>query len=50
MNDTLAIFLAIAAVIVLGYFVTMRFFFKEGKELDKKIDFTKVKKWKDEDD
>ena len=49
MSQTLLIFLAIAAVIVAGYFITMRVFFKESKELDKKIDYGKMKKWKDED-
>ena len=50
MTRTLWILLAIAAVVVVGYFVTMRFFYKESKELDKKIDFSKIKKWKDDDD
>jgi hypothetical protein len=36
-------------VIVVGYFVTMRVFFKESKELDKKIDYAKMKEWKDDD-
>ncbi|MGE5616263.1 MAG: hypothetical protein ACM3X5_05050 [Bacillota bacterium] len=43
------IFLAIAAAIVLGYFVVMRVFFQESRELDKKIDYGKMKKWEDED-
>ena len=50
MNNTLWIFAAVAAVIVVGYFVTMRVFFKESKELDKKIDYSKVKEWKDDED
>ena len=49
MNETLWIFLAIAVVIVAGYFITMRVFFKESKELDKKIDLSKMKEWKDDD-
>jgi len=49
MNQTLWIFLAIAVVIVAGYFITMRVFFKESKELDKKIDYGKMKEWKDDD-
>ena len=49
MTDTVLIFLAVAAVIVIGYFVTMRVFFKDSKELDKKIDHSKMKEWKDED-
>ena len=48
-SNALWIFLAVAAVIVVGYFVVMRVFFKESKELDKKIDYGKMKEWKDED-
>ena len=32
-----------------GYFIVMRVFFKESKELDKKIDYSKMKEWKDDD-
>ena len=49
-TDTLMIFAAVAAVIVILYFVTMRVFFKESKELDKKVDLSKMKKWKDDED
>jgi hypothetical protein len=49
MSDTVLIFIAIAAVIVVGYFIVMRVFFKESQELDKKIDHSKMKEWKDED-
>ncbi len=50
MNNALWIFLAVAAVIIVGYFVTMRVFFKDSKALDKKIDYAKMKKWKDDED
>lgn len=40
---------AIAAVLLVGYLVVMRVFFRESKELDKKIDYSKMKEWKDED-
>ena len=50
MSHTLAIFLAIAVLIVAGYLVTLRVFFKESKELDKKIDYGKMKKWEDDED
>ena len=50
MNHTLWIFVAVAAILIVGYFVTMRVFFKESKELDKKIDLSKMKKWKDDED
>ena len=39
----------VAVIVVLGYVLVMRVFFRDSKELDKKIDFSKMKKWKDED-
>ena len=39
----------VAVVAVLGYVLVMRVFFRESKELDKKIDYSKVKEWKDDD-
>jgi low affinity Fe/Cu permease len=48
-TNAILIFAAVAAVIVILYFVTMRVFFKESKELDKKIDYGKMKEWKDDD-
>ena len=41
--------LAVGVLVVLGYILVMRVFFKESKELDKKIDYAKMKEWKDED-
>jgi hypothetical protein len=49
-SHALMIFAAVAAIVVILYFVTMRVFFKESKELDKKIDLSKMKKWKDDED
>ena len=49
MNQTILIFLAVAALIVTLYVLTVQIFFKESKELDKKIDYSKMKEWKDED-
>ncbi len=49
MSQPALIFVAIAALVVVGYFVVMRVFFTESKELDKKIDYAKMKEWKDED-
>ena len=43
----IALGVAIAAVVI--YVLVMRVFFKESKELDKHIDYSKMKKWKDED-
>lgn len=39
----------VAIVVVLGYLLVMRVFFKESKELDKKIDYSKMKEWKDDE-
>lgn len=39
----------VAVVVVLGYVLVMRVFFRDSKELDKKIDYSKVKEWKDDD-
>jgi len=40
---------AVAVVAVIGYVLVMRVFFRESAELDKKIDYSKMKEWKDED-
>ena len=49
MNQVVLILVAVAVVLVAGYLLVMRVFFKESKELDKKIDYSKMKEWKDED-
>ena len=49
MNETVMIVVAVAVAIVVGYLLVMRVFFKDSKELDKKIDYSKMKEWKDED-
>jgi hypothetical protein len=50
MSHAAWIFVAVAILVIAGYFVTMRVFFKESKELDKKIDYGKMKEWKDDED
>ena len=40
---------AVALLVVVGYFLVMRVFFRESKALDKNIDYAKMKPWKDED-
>ena len=49
-SHTLAIFAVVAVAIVAAYFIVMRVFFRESRELDRHIDYTKMKKWKDEED
>lgn len=44
-----AIALAVALVVVLVYALVMRVFFRDSRELDKKIDYSKMREWKDED-
>ena len=41
---------SVALVVVVGYVLVMRVFFRESKELDKKIDYSKMKEWKDDED
>ena len=49
MNQVVTIALVVGLLVVGGYLLVMRVFFKESKELDKKIDYSKMKEWKDED-
>jgi low affinity Fe/Cu permease len=49
MNQVVMIAVGVAVVVVVGYLLVMRVFFKDSKELDKKIDYSKMKEWKDED-
>jgi low affinity Fe/Cu permease len=39
----------VAVVAVIGYLLVMRVFFRDSKELDKNIDYSKMKQWKDEE-
>jgi hypothetical protein len=50
MNNVVLITIVAAVVVVGGYLLVMRVFFKESKELDKKIDYSKMKEWKDDED
>ena len=49
MNNVVFIALGVGLVVVVGYVLVIRVFFKESEELDKKIDLGKMKKWKDDD-
>ena len=42
--------LVAAVIVVAGYLVVMRVFFRDSEELDKKIDYSKMKEWKDDED
>ena len=39
----------VALVAVIGYLLVMRIFYRESAALDKTIDHSKMKEWKDED-
>jgi len=39
----------VALLVVVGYVVVMRVFYRESTEPDKTIDYSKMKEWKDED-
>ena len=50
MNQQIVIIaLVVGVLVVAGYLVVMRVFFRESEQLDKKIDYSKMKEWKDED-
>ena len=50
MDNTLLILLIVAAVVVAGYLVTMRVFFRQSRDIDKRTDFSKIPPLKDKDD
>ena len=49
--DHRIVFIAVgvALAVVIGYLLVMRIFYRESKELDKSIDYSKMKEWKDEE-
>lgn len=50
LNTTLWIALGIAVAVAAGYFLVMRVFFRESNKAVERIDYTKVRAWKDDDD
>jgi len=49
MDRAVLVALLVGLVVVLGYGVVMRVFFRDSEALDRKIDYSKMKEWKDED-
>jgi len=49
MSANLWIGLVVAVVLALGYVLAMRVLYRQGREVDKQIDFTKIRPWRDED-
>ena len=49
--DHRIVFIAVGEAIfaVVGYLIVMRIFYRESAELDKTIDHSKMKEWKDDD-
>lgn len=50
MDPRILVFAIVAAVLVLGYFLVMRVFYRDSKQLDKQVDLSKMKVWKDDED
>lgn len=40
---------AVAVVVVVLYLLVMRVFYRDSKAADRKIDYSKMKEWKDDD-
>jgi hypothetical protein len=49
MDPTVSTIIFLAVVAVLGYVLVLRVFFRDSKALDRQIDHSKMKEWKDED-
>ena len=49
--DHRIVFIAVgvALLVVVGYMLVMRVFYRESKQLDKSIDYSKMKEWKDDE-
>ena len=40
---------AVGIIAVIGYVLVMRVFYRDSKAMDAKIDYAKMKEWKDDD-
>ena len=49
-DHTILTFAVLAAILVIGYLLVMRVFFRQSRELDSHVDLTKMKVWKDDED
>jgi low affinity Fe/Cu permease len=50
MNQVVMIAVVVGVLVVVGYLLVMRVFFRESEQLDKKIDYSKMKEWKYDED
>ena len=49
MNGSVWIFLAGSVIVVAGYLLAMRVLYRQSREVDRQVDFTKIKPLKDDD-
>ena len=49
MNQVVMIAVVVGLLVVAGYLLVMRVFFRESEALDKKIDYSKMKEWEDDE-
>ena len=47
--STLGIALIVAVILALGYVLVMRVFLRQSRELDRQIDYSKIKKIEDDE-
>jgi hypothetical protein len=50
MTKTIWIVLALSVIAVLTFLVAMRTLLRENREIDKKIDYSKLRPWEDDDE
>jgi hypothetical protein len=48
-NTSLWIVLAGAVIVVTGYLLAMRVLYRQSRDIDKQVDFTKIRPLKDDD-
>ena len=49
MSPALWIALGVAITVVLGYVLCMRVLARQSREIDKQVDFSKIRPWKDDE-
>ena len=49
MDIDLWVVMSIVGAVVIVYLLTMRIFFRQSRQADKRIDFSKVREWKDDE-
>ena len=50
MTTTLWIVLGVSVIAVVGFAAAMRSILRENRDIDKNIDYTKLKPWEDDED